>query len=257
MINDSNTNFFRERMRQNDVYNWSPNSPVRLIYCIGDATVPPQNSLIAYNTFVQNGSTNVFTSVADSNATHDVCTDFATLIAYNWLLTFAYHPLATDSFTVVNSTSVHMPNGSITVYTSGGEEPYAYTWNNGDSTATISGLSDGTYYFTVTDKNLCTTSDSAKVQLMATGIEDQLLTHINIYPNPARGVVNIRNLEPADALKLIEAYDMQGNLVQTRVTNQGSITQVYFDAAAQGVYTLRLQSASGKESRSKIVVLPF
>jgi hypothetical protein len=256
MINDSTTNFFRQRMRQNDVYNWNPTSPVRMIYCIGDATVPPQNSLVAYNNFVQNGSTNVFTSVADSNATHDVCTDFATLIAYNWLLTFAYKPLTTDSFTIVNSTSVDTPNGSITVYTGGGEAPYSYAWSNGDSTATIGGLSDGTYYFTVTDKNLCTNSDSTKVQLITTGMEDQLLTHINIYPNPSKGVVHVRNLEPSDALKSIEAYDMQGNLAPTHVTNQGSVTQLYFDAAAQGVYTLRLQSASGKELISKIVILP-
>ncbi len=47
-------------------------------------------------------------------------------------------------------------DGSATATVSGGTTPYAYAWSNGQSTASISGLSAGTYTLTVTDFNGCT-----------------------------------------------------------------------------------------------------
>ena len=47
-------------------------------------------------------------------------------------------------------------NGSATVVVSGGTPGYSYSWSNGATTATTSGLSAGTYSVTVTDANLCT-----------------------------------------------------------------------------------------------------
>ena len=38
----------------------------------------------------------------------------------------------------------------------GGTPPYSFLWNNGDTTQTISGLNNSTYYLTVTDVNGCT-----------------------------------------------------------------------------------------------------
>jgi hypothetical protein len=54
-------------------------------------------------------------------------------------------------------------NASATVNVTGGTTPYSYDWNGtpiGDSTATISGLSAGTYTATVTDANGCTGTQS-------------------------------------------------------------------------------------------------
>ncbi|MBK9336168.1 MAG: lamin tail domain-containing protein [Lewinellaceae bacterium] len=43
-------------------------------------------------------------------------------------------------------------NGTATVMASGGTPPYSYLWSNGQTTATATGLSAGTYTVTVTDK---------------------------------------------------------------------------------------------------------
>lgn len=52
-------------------------------------------------------------------------------------------------------------NGSATTQVSGGKTPYTYQWSNGGSSATLTALSAGSYYVTVTDANGCTVQSSA------------------------------------------------------------------------------------------------
>ncbi|MBL4709105.1 MAG: T9SS type A sorting domain-containing protein, partial [Flavobacteriales bacterium] len=52
-------------------------------------------------------------------------------------------------------------NGSATVATSGGTAPYSYLWSNGDTTATNTNLSAGTYTVTLSDANGCSSTSSA------------------------------------------------------------------------------------------------
>lgn len=53
--------------------------------------------------------------------------------------------------------------GQVTANPSNGVAPYTYSWNTGQSTATITGLAAGTYTCTVTGSNGCTTTVSATV----------------------------------------------------------------------------------------------
>lgn len=46
-------------------------------------------------------------------------------------------------------------DGGISLFISGGTEPYSVTWSNGQSGADIGGLGPGTYAFSVTDANGC------------------------------------------------------------------------------------------------------
>jgi len=54
-------------------------------------------------------------------------------------------------------------DGSASVSASGGTTPYGYSWSTGQTTASVSNLSQGTYTVTVTDANGCTDSSSATV----------------------------------------------------------------------------------------------
>ena len=54
-------------------------------------------------------------------------------------------------------------DGIVTSSVSGGTAGYTYHWNNGATTTSISGLSAGTYYVTVTDAYLCQKTASATV----------------------------------------------------------------------------------------------
>jgi hypothetical protein len=54
-------------------------------------------------------------------------------------------------------------NGSINLSVSGNTAPYTYIWSNLATTEDISGLTAATYYVTITDANLCVTTESATV----------------------------------------------------------------------------------------------
>ena len=65
--------------------------------------------------------------------------------------------------TVNNVTLVGGSDGSIAASASGGTPPYSYSWGGGQTTATITGLSAGTYVLTVMDSNGCGNSQSFTV----------------------------------------------------------------------------------------------
>ena len=53
--------------------------------------------------------------------------------------------------------------GTASVVASGGTSPYSYTWSNGATTASVSGLVAGTYSVTVTDANGCVVSSQVSI----------------------------------------------------------------------------------------------
>ncbi len=54
-------------------------------------------------------------------------------------------------------------NGSTTAIVNGGTSPYTYNWSNGQTNATISNLTAGTYSVTVTDSHGCTSTFSVTI----------------------------------------------------------------------------------------------
>ncbi|MDQ3047992.1 MAG: PKD domain-containing protein [Bacteroidota bacterium] len=54
------------------------------------------------------------------------------------------------------SANCGMPNGSATVSGTGGFAPYTWSWSNGQTGPSATGLTSGTYTVTITDLNLCT-----------------------------------------------------------------------------------------------------
>ncbi|MFM7218453.1 MAG: hypothetical protein ACKO1U_10575, partial [Bacteroidota bacterium] len=73
-------------------------------------------------------------------------------------------PLALSaSVTTTGASTVGGNNGTATASVSGGTAPFSYRWSNNASTASINGLTAGTYTVTITDANGCTTSASGSV----------------------------------------------------------------------------------------------
>jgi|JI6StandDraft_1071083.scaffolds.fasta_scaffold81504_1 hypothetical protein len=68
---------FKQYLKENSVYNWKPEAPMQLCYCNSDEEVNYKNSLTAYETMVQNGSTNVKLRMSGKKFKHVNCALFA------------------------------------------------------------------------------------------------------------------------------------------------------------------------------------
>ena len=62
-----------------------------------------------------------------------------------------------------DETANNAKDGTATSNPSGGTQPYSYTWSNGKTTQSISGLNPGNYQLTVTDANGCTALDTVTI----------------------------------------------------------------------------------------------
>ncbi len=64
---------FNIALSDNDVYDWAPNSPTRLFYCTADDQVPFQNSVVAEDTMIANGTADIFAVDVSPTADHGGC----------------------------------------------------------------------------------------------------------------------------------------------------------------------------------------
>ncbi|MBL7891767.1 MAG: T9SS type A sorting domain-containing protein [Bacteroidia bacterium] len=72
-------------------------------------------------------------------------------------------PLTVNALITKTDATCLSSNGIATINATGGVLPHTYSWSNGSTNATISNLSYGTYYLTVTDKNGCTASTTVQI----------------------------------------------------------------------------------------------
>jgi hypothetical protein len=68
------------------------------------------------------------------------------------------------TFDSTNVTCFGLSDGTATAQVNGGNSPYTYNWNNGETTPIIQGLSIGSYIVTVEDANNCFAIDTVVVQ---------------------------------------------------------------------------------------------
>ena len=82
---------FNVALRENDVYDWTPEAPVLMLYCPGDDQVPFQNSIIADSVMNARGALSVEArDVSDGNdrLDHVQCVTPAIKTGIPWLLSF-------------------------------------------------------------------------------------------------------------------------------------------------------------------------
>ena len=75
---------FNVDLRDNDLHNWIPEEPVRMLYCGMDSMVFPENSTMALDTMLALGANDVQALNLDPNGDHDGCFIPATTYALNW-----------------------------------------------------------------------------------------------------------------------------------------------------------------------------
>jgi hypothetical protein len=87
--------------------------------------------------------------------------------------------------TIVTPSCQGQTNGTIAVAPSNGVYPYKYQWSNGDTTQTISNLTPGVYYLTITDNagQVATTSVIVTEPSLLSATINQIGINLNAYGN--------------------------------------------------------------------------
>ena len=152
--------------------------------------------------------------------------------------------------TATDETCAGCMDGTVAANVMGGTPPYTYSWSNGASTDSLSGLAAGDYVITVTDSNGCTLTDSASVGLMI-GRLAELETGLDIYPNPATNVVNIQLHAGQFSDAQFELVNVWGQIVQQWKADAVSSTQGNVTGLAPGLYWLRIQQ-DGRQALHKV-----
>ena len=83
------------------------------------------------------------------------CDDFFT--GESNMITITVNPSPSVEVAATEPTCDDIDGGNLTATASLGTAPYTYLWSNGESTATISGVDNGSYTVTVSDANECAT----------------------------------------------------------------------------------------------------
>ena len=112
-----------------------------------------------------------------------------TVVSQNGCTSTIYTNLTVADSLIV---SISETNLQLNANVSGGVSPYSYTWNTQQITSSITPASNGLYSLYVTDALGCQT-DTAYYQfnVLPTLIDNQLISNLNLYPNPSNGVFTL------------------------------------------------------------------
>jgi len=176
------------------------------------------------------------------------------------LLTSTQHVAATDSGNCW---------GSATVSPSGGPSPFTYSWSNGQTKATATGLCAGTYTCTITDYNGCSATTPVTVNYVINGIS-QLQSEseeVKVYPNPSNGQFTIQLAVGSGQSSVMEVYNVLGEQVLTETLqpqtsrnefgtgSKGALSEINLSSQPNGIYLYRVITNNGELiGEGKIIV---
>lgn len=194
-------------------------------------------------------------------------TEFTNLAsgAYTVTMTDANGISATTTFTLASPIAA---SATITDPTPGGNdatidvlapnaiEPVTYTWSNGETTQSITGLADGVYSVTITDLVGCTDVLRIAVGEVSVGIKNTTNNiAFNVYPNPTSGSVYINGKLEKAAEVTLEVYNAIGERVITEQLGHIATINANVDMSrfSNGIYFVRL-TAGDRTSMSRVVL---
>jgi len=122
----------------------------------GQITATPLGGTSPYTYQWSNGANTTTISNLSANTYNVIITDANGCTTNNTATISQPNLLQVNLNNLQNITCNGLANGSISLATIGGTQPYQYQWSNGASTSNLSNLNQGNYNLTVTDANGCT-----------------------------------------------------------------------------------------------------
>ncbi|HLP22093.1 MAG TPA: T9SS type A sorting domain-containing protein [Chitinophagales bacterium] len=173
------------------------------------------------NTAIINNLTNGTYTVTVTGANTCTATASRDISTYNDLYVTVYNN---------NDNSCNTTNaGQLEAYVGNGTAPYSYQWSNGQNTAIINNLTNGTYIVTVTGANTCTATASRDIS-----------TYNDLYVTVYNNADNSCNTTNAGQL---EAYVGNGTAPYSYQWSNGQNTAI-INNLPNGTYTVTVTGAN-------------
>ena len=112
ILQNDDSHPFSLALQENDVFDWSPQAPILMLYCEGDDQVPFENSLLADSILNLRGAVNTRAMSAESGVAldHNQCISPALEIGVPWLLSFVDQTTSTDNVIINPDEITIFPN---------------------------------------------------------------------------------------------------------------------------------------------------
>ena len=161
-------------------------------------------------------------------------------------------PVCTISVTVTatDASTNGGSDGSASAAITGGQSTITYLWDNGATTASITGITAGTYCVTVMDDvmaNCSVTSCSTIGEPLSIGSVIRDNTSLTLSPNPTSSYFTISGTLSNSVT--VSLYDLKGSLVKTFVHNNS------YDVSDLGKGTYFVHVVSDNESNIKKLII--
>jgi hypothetical protein len=154
-------------------------------------------------------------------------------------VTITQPSVLTATITPTNESCNASTNGSATVNAGGGTSPYTYEWSPGNkTTATITGLSVGTYTVTVNDHNLCSVVSMVTITQPAAVSVSMSMTAANCNSSTGTATASVTG----------------GTSPYTYVWSPGGQTNATATGLGAGSYTVSVTDANGCSGTGSINV---
>jgi pimeloyl-ACP methyl ester carboxylesterase len=246
----------RLALRDNDVYNWAPQAPLQLLYCMGDEQVFYMNSVVTYDTMVARRATNV-TKFDFGNYDHGDCLPYCMLNGYNFFATYKNNSGGMQpGFQVQGVTAQGQNNGEIRVNPTGGLAPYQFVWQDTQDTGSVrSGLAQGGYVVRISDARGCFFYRNASVGLSSSVAEMAEPSPFLLAPNPAQDRAFVR-VDAAVETDLVLYNDLGQELQRLSNVQPNSIKVFYLNQYPHGLYTVVMLHQGRVLEQKRLVVGP-
>ncbi len=244
-INYPETHFFRVALKDNDVYEWLPESPVRMVYCTNDEQVIYTNALVAQAYFEDQGIT-ITEAIQLGEGDHADCVTPALLTGIQYFNGFR----TADNGYVVTAdiTQANNLDGSISISIANDPGNLDIVWSNGETGVyEIANLAAGEYTLEVTDDFGCT-------QILTYDLTTPLNTNdltintLKIFPNPSTGLFNIET-PTNEAGGIITAYNIEGRGVAMEIAEASGNTLFDLSDFPSGTYFIEYKGNDTYKSR--------
>ena len=158
--------------------------------------------------------------------------------------------LGCDSVAVLDLTINDIPSANIilsspqlTVNVTGGNSPFTYLWNTGETTSSITPINNGTFYVDVLDANNCLGSDTSTVNFV--GLYNNFNNQIQIYPNPSFENITISSNFKINSPTVINIFNLSGKLILSNniEMKNGFSDVINISTLNPGVYLIEIKNS--------------